>query len=122
MDIAEITAKDQCVIFGVIKKGMFEGSFCGAFDTIHYRVSEGRHPQIFPPLLEVEVPFRLFSFLRDNTENKLAARAGFEDGAAAKVHYEPFLNRDRDHDHGGDAPRKRQSSHDSKPKTLETED
>ncbi|KAK5627747.1 hypothetical protein RRF57_003462 [Xylaria bambusicola] len=33
---------------------------------------------------------------------------------------EPLLN--RDHGHGGDGPRKRQSLHDSKPKTLETED
>ncbi|KAI3342004.1 hypothetical protein F4824DRAFT_495869 [Ustulina deusta] len=52
--------------------------------------------------------------------NKLAARAGFEDGATAKAHYEPLLN--CDHGHGGGAPRKRQSPYDSKPKTLETED
>ncbi|KAJ3558135.1 hypothetical protein NPX13_g9779 [Xylaria arbuscula] len=50
--------------------------------------------------------------------DKLAARAGFEDGATAKAHYEPLL----DHGHGGDTPRKRQSLHDNTPKTLETED
>ncbi|KAI1286571.1 hypothetical protein F5Y03DRAFT_402092 [Xylaria venustula] len=54
--------------------------------------------------------------------NKLAPRAGFEDGATAKAHYEPLLNRDYGHGHCGDASRKRQSLHDSKPKTLETED
>ncbi|KAI1119322.1 hypothetical protein F5Y14DRAFT_445856 [Nemania sp. NC0429] len=52
--------------------------------------------------------------------NKLAARAGFEDGATAQAHYEPLLN--RHHGHGGDATRKRQSLYDSKPKSLETED
>ncbi|KAI1291223.1 hypothetical protein F5Y03DRAFT_400895 [Xylaria venustula] len=48
--------------------------------------------------------------------DKLAARAGFEDGATAKAHYEPLLNRD----HGGDAPRKRQSLRNSESKTVET--
>ncbi|KAJ3553993.1 hypothetical protein NPX13_g10737 [Xylaria arbuscula] len=52
--------------------------------------------------------------------DKLAVRAGFEDGATAKARYEPVLN--RDHGHGSDAPRKRQSPYDSRPKTLETED
>ncbi|RYP82660.1 hypothetical protein DL769_001567 [Monosporascus sp. CRB-8-3] len=50
--------------------------------------------------------------------DKLAARAGFEDGATAKAHYEPLLNRD----HGGDAPRKRQSLRYSESKTVETKD
>ncbi|KAJ2998334.1 hypothetical protein NUW58_g360 [Xylaria curta] len=50
--------------------------------------------------------------------NKLATRAGFEDGDMAKAHYELLLNRD----HGGNTPRKRQSLHDSEPKTLETKD
>ncbi|KAI0388695.1 hypothetical protein F5Y17DRAFT_463460 [Xylariaceae sp. FL0594] len=54
--------------------------------------------------------------------DKLAARAGFEDGATAKAHYEPLLNRDHGHGHGGDAPRKRESPRNSKPETLETED
>ncbi|KAI1159450.1 hypothetical protein F5B18DRAFT_636925 [Nemania serpens] len=54
--------------------------------------------------------------------DKLAARAGFEDGATAKAHYEPLLNRDHGHGHGGDTPRKRQNLHDNTPKTLETED
>ncbi|KAI0812986.1 hypothetical protein GGR55DRAFT_638632, partial [Xylaria sp. FL0064] len=53
---------------------------------------------------------------------KLAARAGFEDGATAEAHYEPLLNLHHGHHHGGDAPTKRQSLHDNKPKTLETED
>ncbi|KAI1158978.1 hypothetical protein F5B18DRAFT_47945 [Nemania serpens] len=43
--------------------------------------------------------------------NKLAARAGFEDGAMAKAHYEPLLHRDHGHSHGSDTPRKRQSPH-----------
>ncbi|KAI1288778.1 hypothetical protein F5Y03DRAFT_401565 [Xylaria venustula] len=50
--------------------------------------------------------------------NKLAARAGFEDGDTAKAHYEPLLNRN----HPDDAPRKRQSPHNSEPETLETKD
>ncbi|KAI3337202.1 hypothetical protein HD806DRAFT_528774 [Xylariaceae sp. AK1471] len=37
---------------------------------------------------------------------KLAAGAGFEDGAKAKAHYEPFLH----HGYPGDALRKRLSS------------
>ncbi|KAI0977462.1 hypothetical protein F4678DRAFT_455604 [Xylaria arbuscula] len=36
---------------------------------------------------------------------KLAAKAGFKDGATAKAHYEPLLNTDRP----GDAARKRQN-------------
>ncbi|KAI0502796.1 hypothetical protein F5B22DRAFT_46079 [Xylaria bambusicola] len=50
--------------------------------------------------------------------DKLAARAGFEDGATAKAHYEPLLNRDNP----SDAPRKQQTLRNIKPKTLETED
>ncbi|KAI3335393.1 hypothetical protein F4824DRAFT_501018 [Ustulina deusta] len=56
---------------------------------------------------------------------KLAAQAGFKDGATAKAHYEPLLNPDRP----GDALRKGQRSHDNKAasmrvktETLETED
>ncbi|KAI0903467.1 hypothetical protein F4823DRAFT_568656 [Ustulina deusta] len=49
---------------------------------------------------------------------KLAAKAGFQDGATAKAHYEPLLSRDDT----GDASRKQQSPHDSKHETLETED
>ncbi|KAI3333818.1 hypothetical protein F4824DRAFT_502807 [Ustulina deusta] len=54
--------------------------------------------------------------------DKLAVRAGFEDGATAKAHYEPLLNHDHGYSHGGDAPRKRQSLRKSNPETLETED
>ncbi|KAI0198504.1 hypothetical protein F4808DRAFT_462796 [Astrocystis sublimbata] len=52
--------------------------------------------------------------------NKLAARAGFEDGVTAKAHYEPLFN--RNYGRSGDAPRKRPSLHDNEPKTLDTED
>ncbi|KAI0435723.1 hypothetical protein F4803DRAFT_557706 [Xylaria telfairii] len=55
-------------------------------------------------------------------KDKLATRAGFEDGATAKAHYEPLLNHDHGHGHSGKVPQKRQSPYDSKPKTLETED
>ncbi|KAI0508332.1 hypothetical protein F5B22DRAFT_650188 [Xylaria bambusicola] len=55
-------------------------------------------------------------------KDKLATQAGFKDGATAKVHYEPLLNRNHGHDYGGDAPPKRQSLHDNKPKTVATED
>ncbi|KAI0536655.1 hypothetical protein GGR58DRAFT_502998 [Xylaria digitata] len=51
---------------------------------------------------------------------KLAAKAGFQDGATAKAHYEPFLNPD----HPGDALRKQQSSYDNKAASMrvKTED
>ncbi|KAI1182220.1 hypothetical protein F5B17DRAFT_421491 [Nemania serpens] len=42
--------------------------------------------------------------------DKLAARAGFKDGATAEAYYGPLLNPD----HPSDAPAKRQSSHDYK--------
>ncbi|KAI2604649.1 hypothetical protein GGR54DRAFT_644349 [Hypoxylon sp. NC1633] len=41
---------------------------------------------------------------------KLAAQAGFKDGATAKAHYEPFLNPN----HPGDTLGKPQNSHDNK--------
>ncbi|KAI0408215.1 hypothetical protein F4802DRAFT_594652 [Xylaria palmicola] len=44
-------------------------------------------------------------------KDKLAAKAGFRDGATAKAHYEPLLNRDL----AGDAPETRQSPYDNKP-------
>ncbi|KAI0904013.1 hypothetical protein F4823DRAFT_616533 [Ustulina deusta] len=50
---------------------------------------------------------------------KLAAKAGFKDGATAKAHYEPLLNTDRP----GDAAKKRQNLYDTEaaPECIKTE-